>query len=97
MKKINFLLKYYAELKNEVVLQKLERTTHLKEHIKISKSFLHQLRLYARDYKFLSPKDEIHFFKYIKPKVTGELMFYNAQLSYIIFSNTIAPPIGGPT
>lgn len=84
MKKINTLIKSYAEFKNEVVLQKLERTVHLKEHIKISKSCLHQFRLYLRNYKFLSPKDEIHFFKYIKPKVTGELMFYNAQLSYII-------------
>jgi len=82
MKKINSLLKDYAELKNEVVLQKLERTTHLKEHIKIAKNFLHQLRLYVRDYKFLSSKDEIHFFKNIKPHIHADFIFYNSQLKF---------------
>lgn len=84
MKKIKSLLNSYAVLKNDIDLQKFERTVHLKEHIKISKAFLHKLRLYVRDYKFESTKDEIHFFKYIKPKISGELMFYNAQLSYIV-------------
>jgi hypothetical protein len=82
MKRINSLLKDYAELKNEVVLQKLERTTHLKEHIKIAKNFLHQLRLYVRDYKFLSSKDEIHFFKNIKPHIHADFIFYNSQLKF---------------
>ena len=84
MKKINYLLNEYAVLKNDIDLQKLERSIHLKEHIKISKAFLHKLRLYIRDYIFESITDEIHFFKLIKPKISGELMFYNAQLSYII-------------
>jgi hypothetical protein len=89
MKKINSLLKDYAELKNEVVLQKLERTTHLKEHIKIAKKILHQLRLYVRDYKFLSSKDEIHFFKNIKPHIHADFIFYNSQLKFKITLRTI--------
>lgn len=84
MKKINSLINKYAVLKNDIDLQKLERTIHLKEHIKISKAFLHKLRLYVRDYTFESDQVEMYFFKYIKPKVSGDLIFYDAQLTYLI-------------
>jgi hypothetical protein len=93
MKKINYLLNEYAVLKNDIDLQKLERSIHLKEHIKISKAFLHKLRLYIRDYIFESTTDEIHFFKLIKPKISGDLMFYNAQLSYIVCKSDVAVSI----
>lgn len=89
MKKINSLLNRYAVLKNDIDLQKLERKVHLKEQIKLSKTFLHKFRLYIRNYTFESTKVEIHFFKYIKPKISGDLMFYNAQLSYIIYKPEI--------
>ena len=69
MKKINYLINKYAVFKNDSDLQRLERTIHLKEHIKISKAFLHKLRLYIRDYTFETTADEIHFFKLIKLKI----------------------------
>lgn len=90
MKKIISLLNGYAEWKNNIDIQKLERTTSLKLSIKKSKFFLHKLRLYIRDYKFESSQDEIKFFKYLKPKVTGDLIFFNAQLTYLISKSNSA-------
>lgn len=84
MKKIISLFNSYAEWKNNIDIQKLERTTHLKQSIKKSKFFLHKLRLYVRDFTFVTNNDEIKFFKHLKPKVIGDLIFFNAQLSYLI-------------
>ena len=84
MEKIISLFNGYTEWKNNIDIQKLDRTTHLKQSIQESKCFLNKLRGYVRDYKFESNKYEIRFFKYLKPVICADLIVFNAQLSYII-------------
>jgi hypothetical protein len=59
MEKIISLFNGYTEWKNNIDIQKLDRTTHLKQSIQESKCFLNKLRGYFRDYKFESNKDEV--------------------------------------
>lgn len=84
MKKINYLFNSYAERKSNIEAQKLDRITHLKLSIQESKFFLNKLRRYLRDYKFETNNDEIRFFKYLKPRVCGDLIFFSEQLTYLI-------------
>ena len=84
MKKIKSLLNSYAVRKEQVVLQNHIRSSQLKEHIQLSKQYLHELRLYLRSYSFESKEDEIEFFKYVKPKLSAELIFYTNQLAYLV-------------
>ena len=54
----------------------------LKKHIHKAKVFLYELRLFIRENHFESDKDEIHFFKNVKPKICADLTFYSEQLEY---------------
>jgi len=84
MKKLIPLFNGYAEWKNNITIQKLDRLTHLKQSIQKTKYFLNEIRLCVRDYNFESNKDEIKFFKYLKPEICADLILFNAQLRYII-------------
>lgn len=57
-------------------LQKAERCG---KHVN---KILLQLRGFMEDYRFGDQKEEIQFFKYYKPQILGELIFY-AELAYI--------------
>ena len=84
MKKITPIIDRYTVRKSEVLLQNLEEPQLLKEKIKLSKCFLQKVRLHLRNNEFESIEDEIHFFKFIKPQLCGELLFYNIRLAYLV-------------
>ncbi len=88
MKKLIPLFNGYAEWKNNIAIQKLDRITHLKQSIQKTKYFLNQIRLCVREYKFESNKEEIKFFKYLKPQICADLIVFNAHLKYIICKPT---------
>jgi hypothetical protein len=88
MKKLISLFNGYAEWKNNIAKQKLDRITHLKQSIQKTKYFLNEIRLCVREHKFESNKEEIKFFKYLKPEICADLIVFNAHLKYIISKPT---------
>ncbi|WP_282123345.1 RteC domain-containing protein [Algibacter mikhailovii] len=84
MKNLNQLTTDYKACKKKIAAKKLPLKKDLKEKIKCAKHYLQQIRVVLRDYEFESDEDEIHFFKTIKPSITGELRFFKHQLSYIL-------------
>ena len=83
MKSITPLIESYAARKKKLAGENLKEPELLKEKIRISKCFLHKVRLHLRNHEFSNIEDEIHFFKFTKPQLCGELLFYNARLSYL--------------
>ncbi|WP_152287538.1 RteC domain-containing protein [Flavicella marina] len=82
MKKILPLIDSYAVRKKNLASKNLNRQKHLKEKITLTKEFIHELRLHVRKNNFNNVEDEIYFFKYVKPKICSELLFYTCQLSF---------------
>lgn len=67
----------------KVESRKLKKHEDLKAKIKVSKHDIQELREYIRSMTFENVKEEITFFKSIKPKICGELNFFRRQLEYI--------------
>ncbi len=62
----------------------LPKLSKVAENIKISRDFLFQLRLELRKRDFISPRDEIFFFKRQKPYILGKLNFYMELNDFLI-------------
>lgn len=74
----------------EIEMAKKEKTERLEDSIKIIINVLESLKTNFVKYKFESKKDEIAFFKEIKPQFVSKLIYYNEI--YNIVSNQ---PFGG--
>jgi hypothetical protein len=74
----------------EIELSKKEKIERLEDSIMITISILESLKTIFVKFKFESKKDEISFFKEIKPKFVSKLIYYNEI--YNIVSNQ---PFGG--
>jgi hypothetical protein len=45
---------------------------------------LHELRLHIRKNDFVTPQEEIYFFKHVKSEICGDIKFYTCQLSFCL-------------
>ena len=54
----------------------------LKNQIKLTKELLDKLRVHVRNHQFKEQKEEIYFFKHIKPSVCADLIYFKSQLKY---------------
>lgn len=79
--KIPLVEQYYVQQKQHAI-KKVTRSVKLKLQLKQAKEVLNNLRIYIRATKFEEPKEEIHFFKHIKPNIYADFIFYNSQLKY---------------
>ncbi|MFC2109322.1 RteC domain-containing protein [Bacteroidota bacterium] len=84
MKNILLIIDSYADRKKKVALNFSDNHEILKEKIKLTQSLLQELRLYVRSNSFKTKEDEIYFFKYIKPKICGDMKSYSCQVSFYI-------------
>src|SRR5690606_21449498 len=84
MNKINHLVDEYKNQIDNFQLESLKEISNLKHLINLSSECLHLLRLSVRQRGFLSEKDEIHFFKYLKPIVNGHLKYFSHVHYYLI-------------
>lgn len=80
-KKIPLVEQYYAQQK-KYSNEKINKIEKLKLQLKQAKEVLNDLRIYVRNNKFKEAKNEIHFFKHIKPSIYADFIFYNNQLKY---------------
>lgn len=62
----------------------ISKLSKVEKSIKIAKDCLFQLRLEMRNMKYISRRDEIHFFKKLKPKIHGRLFFYLELNNFLI-------------
>ena len=79
--KIPLVEQYYVHQK-KYVDKKTNENARLKYQLKLAKEILNDLRVYVRNNKFKDAKNEIHFFKHIKPNIYADFIFYNSQLKY---------------
>jgi hypothetical protein len=78
---IPLIEQYYAQQK-KYTNEKINKIEKLKLQLKQAKEVLNDLRIYVRNNKFKEVKNEIHFFKHIKPSIYADFIFYNNQLKY---------------
>jgi len=84
MKRFLPLLEQYNVRQKNLVLKGETSIDILKSKIKLSKEALQNLRVNIINIKFRDYKQEIYFFKYIKPNIYADFIFYNNQLRYLI-------------
>lgn len=82
MKKIAEIIAEYSNMLNDI--EKIEQAEFckFKQNINCTKEYLNKLRIYIRDFKFPSDKDEINFFKYQKPLIYGKLKYFTHVHKY---------------
>ena len=80
---ITLVEQYYVQQK-EHELKKITKNEKLRLQINQSKEILCDLRVNIRNRKFKDNKEEIHFFKSVKPSIYADFIFYNNQLKYQI-------------
>ena len=83
MKSITPIIDSYTDRKKDLTRQNLKEPDLLKEKIKLSNYFLNKVRLHLRSHVFAAEEDEIHFFKFTKPQICGELIYYNMRRVYL--------------
>lgn len=80
-KNIPLVEQYYVQQKKHAI-KKITKIEKLKLQLKLAKEVLNDLRVYIRNNKFRDAKEEVHFFKNIKPNIYADFIFYNSQLKY---------------
>lgn len=71
---MNFLLQSLETELNAIV--EVDANSKITAAIKICHDYLVKLKKYIDENSFKTIEDEIHFFKYIKPKFQSKLIFY---------------------
>lgn len=90
MKSINPLIANYHSQKQIEDKMQVTCIKKLKDQIKLTKELLVKLRVHVRNHKFKDLKEEIYFFKHIKPCICAVLIYYKNQLKYQVSKpNTI--------
>lgn len=84
MEEINLLMSNYEKELKKINNSNFNQYDLLKQKISVAKKSLHQLRNNVRKKEFNKIEDEIYFFKFIKPKVCGELNFFKNKLNYLL-------------
>lgn len=82
MREIKLSMKNYEESLKKIDVKKLRKQDELKQKINVAKKHLHKIRIYVRNWSFNDIKEEIHFFKIIKPSIYGQIKFFKYQLAY---------------
>ena len=72
---------YYVQQK-KYTNEKINNIEKLKLQLELAKEVLNDLRVCIRNNKFKDVKEEIYFFKHIKPNIYADFIFYNSQLKY---------------
>jgi hypothetical protein len=82
MKNILQLIAHY-QAQQKAIAKKIDpELIKLQNHIEIAKDLLYKLRLNIRKTKFKNIKDEVYFFKHIKPTIHADYILYSHQLNY---------------
>jgi hypothetical protein len=84
MNKINPLVDEYKNQINNVQQESLKEISNLNNLITLSSEYLHLLRLSVRQRGFSSVSDEIHFFKDLKPFISGHLKYFTHVHTYLM-------------
>ncbi|MGV8944911.1 MAG: RteC domain-containing protein [Lutibacter sp.] len=84
MKKITSLIENFDLAILEVKKLNISKLSKVDKNIKIARDCLYQLRLEMRNIKFISTRDEVHFFKKQKPYIHGKLFFYLELSDFLI-------------
>lgn len=84
MKKIIPLIEKYKRQQESLIRNRKDKVTRLKFQIKEAEKLLNQLRINLRSTKFSNTKEEIQFFKHLKPSIYADLIFFSSQLKYHI-------------
>ena len=79
--KIPLVEQYYVQQK-KYIDEKIDNSEKLNLQLELAKEVLNDLRVYIRNNKFKDVKEEIHFFKHIKPNIYANYIFYNSLLRY---------------
>lgn len=85
MKRIIPLVEEYNLQQNKLAKNKelrINKIEKLNIQLKQVKEALAKLRIYLRNNKFKDSNEEIYFFKYLKPRIYGDFIFYKSQLKY---------------
>ena len=82
MKSINPLIANYHSQKLIQDKMQVICIKKLKNQIKLTKELLDKLRVHVRNHQFKEQKEEIYFFKHIKPSVCADLIYFKSQLKY---------------
>lgn len=61
---------------NNLDLEKHNNIKHAEEGVKITKNAISKIRKLVINYSFKTKKEEIHFFKNVKPKVYSKLIYF---------------------
>lgn len=72
---------YYVQQK-KYNNEKINNIVKLNFQLELAKEVLNDLRVYIRNNKFKDSDEEIDFFKYIKPNIYADFIFYNSLLKY---------------
>jgi len=82
MKSINPLIANYHSQKLIQDKMQIICIKKLKNQIKLTKELLDKLRVHIRNHQFKDQKEEIYFFKHIKPSICADLIYFKSQLKY---------------
>ncbi|MGJ1309089.1 RteC domain-containing protein [Sphingobacterium multivorum] len=89
--------KFYKDKLRELDSRLEELKIEFDEPIQLSEmavnlilSYLKDIKLYVLEKGFIEEKDEIHFFKKLKPSILSKLIYYNA-----VFKIETKKPYGG--
>ena len=83
MKKINVIIEKYGYEITKTENSNLEELPKLNKCIALSQECLNTLRLYLRVNEFSSQKEEITFFKCLKPKIYGRLKYFAYKQNFL--------------
>jgi len=70
------IMEEYKKQINTIKLNVSNPLTEIEKGIRISKTFIHRLRVSVLEGCIASKEDEIYFFKYIKPTIMGDFLYY---------------------
>ncbi|MCU4176983.1 RteC domain-containing protein [Carboxylicivirga sp. N1Y90] len=73
---IQAILTEYEQQISQIKLNEFNPLSDIEKGIQISKIFIQRLRIKVQEGCLTSKEHEINFFKYIKPRIVGDLLYY---------------------
>ncbi len=80
---INSLSEAYIQELQSISVKKLNEVQTVARKLELSKEYLDKLKQFICSYSFKSTKEEIFFFKYLKPDFYSKFLYYS-ELVYIL-------------